>query len=282
MASPTEHSLVQTPCAITFTNLAEGLQRATEALASLTAEKRKFASKVLRDTEALVQQRRKEVARWERTSLALQKTYAHKVRTHSFDLESLDASHAALQDEVDTHQRTRHRLESSLEQLDSDLAHARSEALRTAIKKRRRERNLNHYYFVPLFARYFKHKYVRSQTKNARWEDRVRELRTIADDSRAAMHAAGLRLAQIQKESVELDSQRQEAASRAASIQALLTFLSEGTEFWSDIASVQCEGVGFGEPEDGRGVQDGVFGFERGRRVREREVGRRRGRVRVR
>lgn len=234
---------IPTPSPTTFVSFADGLQRVIKSLDTLAANDRRVAGKIFRDAEALIQQKQKDIARWERTSAALQRSYGRSLQVQDAQLLDFDAKHSALQSELAYHQEVRRRCDSSLEQLDTDLTTARSEAHRTSAKKRRRERNLNHYYFIPLLNRYMRHKYLRTQTKNAVWEDRLREIRTQAEEARRASHDSGLRIAKLQTEIAEVVSKREEVATQAAEVRKKLTFLHEGAEFWRDLASFQCEAV---------------------------------------
>lgn len=243
MTSSQDISPLPTPSLITPINIAEDLRKVTEALDNINKDNVKAATKILKDMQALVQQKQKEVARWERTFAALQKDYNRKLHAQSGQLRELEISYTALQNEQMEHQRRQKEYQASMDQLDEALAGARSEAQRTSQKKRRREKNYNRYYYVPIVNHHLKKKYLRSQTKNARWEDRVREVRTAMDETKHEIKVLGIRLAQLQGEMSVVQTKRTELDSQYKQLSDLLTLLSEGAEFWRDLAAITCDNV---------------------------------------
>ncbi|KAJ8651443.1 hypothetical protein O0I10_013008 [Lichtheimia ornata] len=221
-------------------------EKADEVLryaSSNDAVTRRQALHSLRDLQQAVKARQKRIRIFNLTVQALDQQYARWQYSARQQLTHLDTMVADLNHQVAKLRQQRSENEEQLKVFERQLQGIREYAQRRRTKKTKREKQYNHFYFIPVVSKSFQQKYVRAQDKNAAAEQEVVQIRESIEAIQAAVRQAGNLLGRKQQEHDAQMEQRRAVHVQVAAADKCLAYLHEGQHFWNHFDQNQAEVV---------------------------------------
>ncbi|KAI7875001.1 hypothetical protein K492DRAFT_173874 [Lichtheimia hyalospora FSU 10163] len=204
---------------------------------------RRQAIHFIRDIQHTVKARQKRIRIFNLTVQALDQQYARWQYSARQQLTHLDTMVADLNHQVAKLRQQRTENEEQLKVFERQLQGIREYAQRRRTKKTKREKQYNHFYFIPVVSKSFQQKYVRAQDKNAAAEQEVVQIRESIEAIQAAVRQAGNLLGRKQQEHDAQMEQRHAVHVQVAAADKCLAYLHEGQHFWNHFDQNQAEVV---------------------------------------
>ncbi|KAG0174089.1 hypothetical protein DFQ28_009739 [Apophysomyces sp. BC1034] len=146
----------------------------------------------------------------------------------------LDTFVAGVHHEILQLQEQRQQTEHELSQQEGLLQDIRDYAQQRRTKKSKRERQYNHFYFIPIVSKQYKKKYIRARDKNAKAEEEVSALRETIERCREKMREASKTVREYQQEHQKASDHREEIQTELSELETTRNYLSQGRYYWTD------------------------------------------------
>lgn len=212
-------------------------------LSSNDQHSRRMAQQMLRDIQQNAKARRKRIKVFQLTVQALDRQYAERQFTARQQLSELDTLVADLNHQVARLRQQRSEFDQQVAALERQLQSIREYVQQRRTKKTKREKQYNHFYFVPIVSKRYHKKYIRARDKNADAEQQLLQLRESIDEAQAvARQAAGLLTRKQQEHDAKME-ERQAVHDQVAEADRCLAYLHEGQKFWDHFDEYQVEMV---------------------------------------
>ncbi|KAI9263102.1 hypothetical protein BDA99DRAFT_427193, partial [Phascolomyces articulosus] len=130
--------------------------------------------------------------------------------------------------------------EQRLSGFERELQGTRAYAQQRRTKKTKREKQYNHFYFVPVLSNQYHKKYVRAHDKNAVAEEQVVQIRESIESCQEAVRQAANQLMKKQQEHDAQLEQRQAVHGQVAEADQCLNYLHQGQQFWDHFEQYQA------------------------------------------
>ncbi|KAI9477160.1 hypothetical protein BDB00DRAFT_734056, partial [Zychaea mexicana] len=130
--------------------------------------------------------------------------------------------------------------EQRLAGFERQLQGIRDYAQQRRTKKTKREKQYNHFYFVPVLSNQYHKKYVRAHDKNALAEEQVVQIREQIEACQEAVRQAAHQLGRKQQEHDAQMEQRHAVHGQVAEADQCLNYLHQGQQFWDHFEQYQA------------------------------------------
>ncbi|KAI8147882.1 hypothetical protein BJV82DRAFT_593759 [Fennellomyces sp. T-0311] len=217
--------------------------KADEVLRLLSSNEptaRRQALHALKDIQQNVRARQKRIRTYALTVHALERQYALWQQSARTQLGQLDTTVADLNHQVARLRQQRSETEQRLTKFERELQGIREYAQQRRTKKTKREKQYNHFYFVPVLSSQYHKKYVRAHDKNALAEEQVVQLRQSIEECQQAVRQAANLLSRKQQEHDSQLEQRQAVHHQVAEADQCLNYLHQGQQFWDHFDQYQA------------------------------------------
>ncbi|KAG2217643.1 hypothetical protein INT45_004219 [Circinella minor] len=194
----------------------------------------------LRDIQNTVKSRQKRNRTYALTVQALEHQYTQWQRSARQQLAHLDTHVAGLNHQVTRLRQQRGETEQRLSGYERELQGIRTYAQQRRTKKTKREKQYNHFYFVPILSNQYHKKYIRAHDKNASAEEQVVQIRESIESCQEAVRQAANQLIKKQQEHDAQLEQREAVHSQVAEADKCLNYLHQGQQFWDHFDEYQA------------------------------------------
>ena len=194
----------------------------------------------LRDIQNTVKSRQKRNRTYALTTQALERQYSQWHHSARHQLTQLAIHVADLNHQVARLRQQRGEIEQRLSGYERELQGIRAYAQQRRTKKTKREKQYNHFYFVPILSNQYHKKYIRAHDKNASAEEQVVQIRESIEACQEAVRQAAHQLIKKQQEHDAHLERREAFHGQVAEADQCLNYLRQGQRFWDHFDEYQA------------------------------------------
>ncbi|KAF7720921.1 hypothetical protein EC973_005767 [Apophysomyces ossiformis] len=201
---------------------------------SLQNKNNSEAKQCLKGIQQLIKAQQKETRVLSLTVDALAPQLHRRIYARQQLRSRLDTFLAGVHHEILQLQEQRQQTEHELMQDENRLQDIRDYAQQRRTKKSKRERQYNHFYFIPIISKRYKKKYIRARDKNAKAEEEVSAVRETIERHREKMREISKTVREYQQEHQKASDDRDEIQKELSAFETTRNYLSQCRNYWVD------------------------------------------------